>query len=163
MSRGERYAEDALRETNHLDPAFMIVSGDGSFMVLPADTSDEHAKRRSVAIARLACVAHAATAVVFVSEAWMSHNPHFGARASQAPDRREILMISGETYSSRKQRLLPIIRHESGKFAGFVEGDNPNSDQVQGKFSTILPSWRPTAQEREEAKRMLADVGVKVC
>ncbi len=154
----ERCATLSMRECGEVRPTFMILTGEGTLLLLPGNMADEREKDTSAMTARLVCLAHDANAVVVVSEAWMSVRSHRSAYElpSEAPDRKEVVMLLGEAYGSRKMKFLPILRSESGAFRGFGDSSDSPYDSVEGRFTNILPAQRPTSEVRAEAKRILA-------
>src|SRR5258706_14835962 len=66
------YARFTLQESGNLEPTILILANDGSIIFLTGDTFDDRAKDKFIREARLVCIAYAAQAVAFVSEAWMS-------------------------------------------------------------------------------------------
>ena len=81
---------------------------------------------------------------------------------SEAFDRREFVVLMGESHGGQKQKFLPIIRSGNGKFFGFGESEVPEMDEMKGRFAQLLPTKVPDAQLREVAKVMLKVKGVKV-
>ena len=74
---------------------------------------------------------------------------------SEAFDRREFVVLMGESRDGQKQRFLPIIRSGNGKFFGFGESEVPEMDAMKGRFAQILPLKIPDDQMRDLAKVML--------
>jgi hypothetical protein len=112
------------------------------------------------------CIAHAASACVMTLEAWAKFaKPGEKLDLTEAPseafDRREVVVLMGESRDGQKQKFLPIIRSGNGKFFGFGEPDSPAADSFQGRFAQILPPKVADAQLREVAKAMLKVKGVK--
>ena len=62
---------------------------------------------------------------------------------SEAFDRREVVVLTGETALHCKQMLLPIIRTDAGGFFGFGEHDSPKLDNFNGRFAQLLPPNSP--------------------
>ena len=81
-------------------------------------------------------------------------------KPSEAFDRREIVVLTGETVKHGKQKLLPIIRTDAGGFFGFGEHDGPKLDNFEGRFAQMLPPNRATAEARKSARAMLAAMGI---
>jgi hypothetical protein len=137
--------------------------GNGSLLILPGNMADEQEKDESVMTARLVCIAYRATAVVFVSEAWMTVSKENTAirPPSQSPNRKEIVMLLGETGDNRKQKILPIVRAESGDFSGFGDPRDSSFDSVEGRFTEILPPL-VTLRAQTMAKKLLAVLGVSL-
>jgi hypothetical protein len=148
------YAQLALCETGELGAAFVFLTPNDSVLILPVDTSDDRVKNFSEKLARVACIAHAATGVVFVGGAWMSRQPAVLIPPSEASDRQEIVIITGEAYGGAKQKVLPIIRDWSGRFCDF--GGGLPLKRGEGRFTNILPCELPTPQVQAEAKQLLS-------
>jgi hypothetical protein len=79
---------------------------------------------------------------------------------SEAFDRREVVVLTGETVQHCKQKLLLIIRTDADGFFGFVEHDGPRLDNFEGRFAQLLPPKRPDAEGIELARAMLAAMGI---
>jgi hypothetical protein len=79
---------------------------------------------------------------------------------SEAFDRREVVVLTGESAGHGQQRLLPIIRTDAGGFFGFGEHDGPQLDNFEGRFAQMLPPKRPGAEARDLARAMLAAMGI---
>jgi hypothetical protein len=136
-------------------------------MFVPASLADADDKDDFAMTARLMCIAHAATAIVMTMEAWMkSATPgeklDMTEPPSEAFDRREVVVLMGESRDGQKQKFLPIIRSDNGKFFGFGESDVPGMDKVEGRFAQILAPKAPDAKMRLLAQAMLKVKGVKI-
>jgi hypothetical protein len=59
-----------------------------------------------------------------------------------------------------KQRLLPIIRTDAGGFFGLGEHVGPKIDNFEGRFAHMLPPKPPSAEGIEQARALLAAMGV---
>ena len=68
----------------------------------------------------------------------------------------------GESRDGQKQKFLPIIRSDNGKFFGFGESSLPSMDKMEGRFAQILPPKLADAQMRLLAKTMLQVKGVNI-
>lgn len=165
LAQAEHYANYCMRNTGRVTPALFLLGPDGPLMLVPESLADESAKDDFANNARLMCIAHGATAVVMVLEAWakfatpgekfdMTEPP------SEAFDRREVVVLMGESRDGPKQKFLPIIRSGNGKFFGFGESDVPVMDQMTGRFAQILPPKVPDDEMRLVAKAMLKVKGV---
>jgi hypothetical protein len=166
LAQAEHYANYSMRNLGRVPPTLFLIGADGPVLFIPDNLADDGAKDDFATTARLMCIAHAATASVMTLEAWMkSATPgekfDMTEPPSEAFDRREVVVLMGESHTGQKQKFLPIIRSGNGKFFGFGESDVPVMDQMQGRFAQILPPKIPDAQLREVAKAMLKvkDVG----
>jgi hypothetical protein len=111
------------------------------------------------------CIAHAATACVMALEAWAKFakpGEKFDETEppSEAFDRREFVVLMGESRSGQKQKFLPMIRSDNGKFFGFGESEAPMMDEMKGRFAQLLPTKVPDDAVRDVAKAMLKVKGV---
>jgi hypothetical protein len=135
-------------------------------MFMPESLEDGAAKDAFATNARLMCIAHAATSVVMAIEAWAKFakpDEKFDETEppSEAFDRREFVILMGESHSGQKQKFLPIIRSGNGKFFGFNESEVPIMDEMKGRFAQLLPTKVPDVAIRDVAKAMLKVKGVK--
>jgi hypothetical protein len=81
-------------------------------------------------------------------------------RASEALDRREVVVLAGETRGAKKQRFLPIIRTNAGGFFGFGESDVPQFDNFQVRFADILAPHPPAKEMQAKARLLLKAMGI---
>ena len=165
LAQAEHYAGWAMRKIGNVPPTMMGLSPRGPLFFVPSAMTDDRAKDNFANTARLICVAHDATAIVMILEAWMNCAPpgetlDMQERPSEAIGRREIVMLTGESRSGCKHKLLPIIRTDVGGFFGFGEFDSPAPDSFQGRFAEILPPKRPTKEMRNQARMLLAVIGI---
>jgi hypothetical protein len=129
-------------------------------MFMPESLEDGAAKDDFATNARLMCIAHAATAVVMALEAWVKFaKPDETLDETEAPsealDRREVIVLMGESPTGQRQKILPITRSGNGKFFGFGEPELPELDAIKGRFTQILPTKVPDATMRDLAKAMM--------
>jgi hypothetical protein len=134
LAQAEHYANFSMRNIGRLPPTLFLIGPDGPMMFMPESLADDSAKDDFATNARLLCIAHGATAVVLALEAWAKFaKPGEKFDMTEAPseafDRREFVVLMGESHSGQKQKFLPIIRSGNGKFFGFGE-------------SAVLPSLR---------------------
>lgn len=166
LAQAEHYANFSMRNMGRLPPTLFLIGPDGPLMFMPESLADESAKDDFATSARLMCIAHAATSVVMALEAWAKFaTPGEKFDMTEAPseafDRREFVVLMGESHSGQKQKFLPIIRSGNGKFFGFGESEVPTMDEMKGRFAQLLPTKVPDAATRELAKAMLKVKGVK--
>ena len=165
LALAEGYAAYAMRNLGHVPPALLADSPTGLIHFMPSCLKDERAKDTFANTARLICVGYEVTAAVLVLEAWMKlakpgESLDMTEPPSEAFDRREVVVLTGETAGRGQQKLLPIIRTDAGGFFGFGEHDGPNLDNFEGRFAQMLPPNRATAEARELARAMLAAMGI---
>jgi len=160
LANAGHYADFCMRNSGRVTPALFLIGPDGPLMFVPESLADEHAKDGFATQARLMCLAHAATACVMTLEAWAKFaKPGEKFDLTEAPseafDRREVVVLMGESRDGQKQKFLPIIRSDNGKFFGFGESEVPGMDEIKGRFAQLLPTKVPDAAMRDLAKAML--------
>lgn len=165
LVQAEDYANFSMRNIGRLPATLFLIGADGPMIFMPESLGNDRAKDDFAANAQLMCVAHAATSVVMALEAWAKFaqpGEKFDEteRPSEAFDRRELVVLSGESTNGTKQRFLPIIRSGNGKFFGFGESEIPELDGMQGRFAQLLPTKLPDTAMRDLAKMMLKAKGV---
>jgi hypothetical protein len=154
-----------MRNIGHVPPALLAESPTGFIHFTPDSLKDERTKDNFANTARLICIGYEVTAAVLVLEAWiktakLDETLDMTEPPSEAFDRVEAVVLSGETFEHDRQMLLPIIRTDAGGFFGFGEHDGPQFDHFQGRFAQMLPPKRPSAENRELARAMLEAMGV---
>jgi len=102
---------------------------------------------------------------VLLIEAWMRLAPPGGkldldTPPSEALDRREVVLLIGETFGVHTQRFLPIIRTDAGGFFGFGDYDGPEGDSFQGRFAQLMPPGAAPADQQALARRLLDAMGL---
>jgi hypothetical protein len=167
LAQAEHYADHSMRNIGRVPPTLFLIGADGPAMFMAENLADTGAKDDFATTARFVCIAHAATATVMTLEAWMKtavpgENMDMTEPPSEAFDRREVVVLMGESHDGLKQKLLPIIRSDNGKFFGFGESDVPGVDKMEGRFAQILSPNVPDNEIRLLAQTMLRVKGVKV-
>ena len=71
LAQAEHYANYSMRNMGRVPPTLFLIGPDGPMMFMPESLADEQAKDDFANMARLTCIAHAATATVMTLEAWM--------------------------------------------------------------------------------------------
>ena len=165
IANAEHYANFCMRNSGRVTPALFFLGPDGQGMFCPESLADDSAKDDFANNARLVCIAHGATAAVMAMEVWAKfatpgEKLDETERPSEAFDRREFVVLMGESHSGRKQKFLPIIRSGNGKFFGLGESEDPGADEMKGRFAQLLPTIIPDAAMRDLAKVMLKVKGV---
>ena len=164
LAQAEHYANYCMRNSGHMPPTLFLIGSEGPLMFMPDSLADEGDKDEFATKARLMCIAHAATSVVMAPEAWVQFakpGEKFDATEppSEAFDRQEVVVLMGESHAAQKQKFLPIIRSDNGRFFGFGEDKAPPIDSMSGRFAHFLPPKVPNAGAREIAKAMLKAEG----
>jgi hypothetical protein len=165
LAYAEGYADFSMRNLGRVPPSLLAISPKGSFHFIPSNLKNVRAKDTFANTARLICLAYGVTAAVIVLEAWMkTAKPGETLDATEPPseafDRPEVVVITGEAIGQQKQKLLPIIRTDAGGFFGFGEHTGPKFDNYKGRFAQIIPPKKPTSEDQELAKTMLAAMGI---
>jgi hypothetical protein len=154
-----------MRNIGHVPPALLADSPNGVIQFVPDNLKDVRAKDTFANTARLLCVAYEVTAAVLVLEAWMKKaKPGETLDMTEAPseafDRQEVVVLTGETVQHSKQMLLPIIRTDAGGFFGFGEDGGSQLHNFEGRFAQLLPPKQPPAEAKELALGVLAAMGI---
>lgn len=165
LARAEHYANFSMRNMGRMPPTLFLLGPDGPLMFMPESLEDGAAKDDFATNARLMCIAHAATACVMALEAWAKFakpDEKFDETEppSEAFDRREVVVLIGESHTGQRQKFLPIIRSGNGKFFGFGESEAPAMDEMKGRFAQLLPKKIPDTAMCDLAKAMLKVKGV---
>ena len=166
IAQSAHYAEFSMRKFSRLTPALFLIGADGQLlMFVPDNLADDAAKDDFATTARLVCIAHGATACVMVLEAWAKFaTPGEKLDVSEPPseafDRREVVVLMGESREMQRQKFLPILRSGNGKFFGFGEPHVPGVDRMEGRFAQILPPKVPDEATREVVQAMLKVKGI---
>ena len=165
MSQAVDYAEQQMRELGCLDATLIISSPEGRLMMPAGHTGTVAAKDEFASVARLFCIAHAATLAVLVVEAWvvMGKDGQPADRSvppSLSPDRQEFVVVLGEATGVEKQSLHPILRTETGEFKGFGHAILLPPCPADGRFARLLPVRTPRKGERKIAESLLKSMGV---
>jgi hypothetical protein len=165
LARAEDLALFSMRARGTVAPTLLAVGAGGPICFIPSSLKDERAKDNFANIARLVCVAHAATAAVLMIEAWMKTASPDGTLdltvpPSESLHRREVVVLTGESHTGCRQKFLPIIRTGAGRFFGFGEFSTPPETTFSGRFAQILPPKVPSAAEQKAAAALLAVLGV---
>ena len=160
LAQAAHYAGFCMRNSGKMAPTLFLIGADGPMMFCPATMLDETEKDAFATTARLVCIAHAATVCVMALEAWMKHAKP-GEKLdtteppSEAVDRQEVIVLMGESHAGQKQKFLPIIRSDNGKFFNLGETTVPGMDKMEGRFAQILPPKLADDQSRLLATTML--------
>ncbi len=141
-----------MRQFGRVPPAVMAQCSKGTLFYMPEKMGDERAKDHFANTTALICIAHDVSEVVVILEAWIKvaapgETLDPTERPSEALDRREVVVLSGEARGSKRQKFLPIIRTDAGGFFGFGESDLPEfleADQewcLTGQQPVHVPSF----------------------
>jgi hypothetical protein len=159
------YAEFAMTNIGRVPPTMLAVAPEGLLHFIPETLADERAKNDFANIGRLICAAYGATCMVMILESWVTmakpgKTLDMETPPSEAFDREEFVVVMGETFGSKTQRFLPIIRTDAGGFFGFGEFEASKFDGIEGRFAGMLPTEKPTPEMRAMAQALLAAMGV---
>lgn len=162
------FAADRMLGTGELAPMFSIhfkQAGQPALAIVPADFADPPTKDRTVMMVKLLGVAVDAFAISLMTEAWVAtvSDKTDEAIARLAPsermDRREVVMVMMSQRGGKPRAMIrEILRSDDGSVSlGAVE---PDHDGLQGRMSNLLLPDRPTAEQRANARAMLAVSGI---
>lgn len=174
FKEARNFADYSLRHMGQLRPTF-FVHGEhpivtpskeaGRFIqmhVIESDMASPAQKDKVALMAKLLNAANGATACCLMVEAWMSNTP--GELPSEAPDRKEYVVLLGESHTEgRQSQILPIVRSDNQKFWGIGEHSielEPRS--IEGRFANLLPPIVLEQADREFAHMALLNLGMKM-
>ena len=108
-----------MRNTGSVPPMAIADTADGFIFCMPSGVPDVAAKDRFADVARFLAIAYNASAIVMVVEAWVRMAKpviRFDTvtPTSQAPDRKEMVVLMLEDQTRSATGLLPTLREGSG-------------------------------------------------
>ncbi len=167
IAQAKIYSKHMMEATGSVPPTLMALTPEGFMMFVPASVANENEKDQFANAGRLLAVGYNATAVAMILESWITFATRPGqpldvTPPSQSPDRKEVIVIMGETRESCAQQFLFIQRNSSGKFTGFGTSLLPQFDDMQGRFAQMMPPKVPGENEVFMARSLLTAMGVKV-
>lgn len=156
-----------LTPDGRMPPALFLIGSAGPMIYTPEHFDDVEDRELFAEHSRLICIAHNATSIVMAVEAWikvvkLDEDFDLTELPSEALDRKEIVMLLGESRDRHEQKCLPIIRSDNGNFFGLGEPETSSQDQMEGRFVRILPKNKSTPKQRLLARAQLKADSVKV-
>ena len=164
MKQAEKYVSLQMHGEGHCPPRLFMDGIEGKAVVHPPDLSSESGKDNFSTMAKLLCLAHGASACVFVSEAWMlkaknGEKLDLSRPPSESLDRQEVVIVMGESREGCLQEFFPILRHENGKFKGLGVA-RLEENKLAGRFGQFITAEVPDAETRRQAKMVLEANGI---
>jgi hypothetical protein len=161
------YALHMMRTTGSVPPTVIADTNEGYVFCMPTALTDDAAKDRFAEVARLFAIAHEASALVLVVEAWAKlpdARGHLDTETppSESPDRKEVVALMLEDHSRCATCLLPITRDETEKFSAFGDTAPLEFGESAGRFSKLMPRNKPSAREAAQAKASLLSLGMSI-
>ena len=152
LARAEDLALFSMRARGKVLPTLLAVGPGGPLFFVPASLKDERAKDQFANLARLICIAHAATAAVMILEAWMKLASADGkldltVPPSESMDRKEVVVLTGESRTGCRQKMLPLIRTGAGGFFGFGEFEGPEPTSFNSTSIDFFTPWNVRSPE----------------
>lgn len=167
FAQATHYAEWHLREGGFMPAAIFLISADGppTFLAYGKDFGSVASKNDFVHTAQLFCLYHAAVMSVFALEVWMTartrENVDVTEMPSEAFDRRENIVLLGETSAGNSIKVLPIIRSGNHKFFNLGEPEQMDGYNFAGRFSNVLPTKTAPPEIRQAAGMLLTMKNVR--
>ena len=146
----------------------MIADTDeGYVFCMPSELTDDASKDRFAEVTRLFAIAQHARSLVMVVEAWAKlpdANGHLDTNMppSQAPDRKEVVVLMLEDHSRNATVMLPILRNAGGEFTAFGDPGPMHFGESVGRFSSLMPKNKPSVREAAKAKATLLGLGMNI-
>lgn len=166
MAHGEFFADFHLRKDGHFPPTCFLLTKEGPVVFQPGPVTGAESKEQMVMLIKMLCVAHAATAVVTVMEAWASFaTPEAPLDPNEPPSeavgRREVVMVEAECREKVQQKCLAILRTGRGSYFGLGEDLAPPGSTMEGRFAQFLPPLPPTPKQQRWAAKQLKELGLQ--
>ena len=167
IDQSRHYAKHMLQTTGSVPPTLMALTPEGLMMFVPSELEDTDAKDKFANTGRLLAVGYKASAVVMILESWATFPKRPGlplpeGPPSQSPDRKEVVVLMGETRDTRAQQFLFIQRNSSKNFTGFGTSLLPQFDQLEGRFAQMMPPKVPNDNDALMARTLLTAMGVNM-
>jgi len=161
------YALHMMRTTGSVPPTVIADTDEGYIFCMPSELTDDAAKDRFAEVTRLFAIAQSARSIVMVVEAWArvpDANGHLDTETppSQAPDRKEVVVLMLEDHSRNATVMLPILRDGTGTFTGFGDTGPMQFGESVGRFSGLMPRNKPSVREAAQARVTLQALGMHI-
>ena len=142
------FAAKTFNETGELTAMWVAECEDGTILPICAPMTD---KDRIVEAVKQIFKKHKAKRYIFMSEAWTiverdkskwNAAERFAERRSlsEHPDRREVIMVTGEDGERSIMGMMYILRPEHGKPTVSPFEVHSDMDRVGGRMTGLLPS-----------------------
>ena len=166
-SQAAHYALHMMRTTGSVPPTVIADTDEGYIFCMPTELADDAAKDRFAEVTRLFAIAQSARSLVMVVEAWArvpDANGHLDTDTppSQAPDRKEVVVLMLEDHSRNATLMLPILRDASGAFTAFGDAGPMHFGESVGRFSGLMPKNKPSVREAAQARATLLRIGMNI-
>jgi hypothetical protein len=161
------YALHMMRTTGSVPPTVIADTDEGYIFCMPSELTDDSAKDRFAEVARLFAIAHSARSLVMVVEAWTKlpdARGHLDTETppSQAPDRKEVVVLMLEDHSRNATVMLPILRNADGAFTDFGDPGPMQFGESVGRFSGLMPRNKPSVRDAAQARSTLMALGMNI-
>ena len=165
--QGNDYALHMMRTTGSVPPTVIADTDEGFVFCMPSELADEASKDRFAEVAKLFAAAYRAQALIMIVEAWArlpDANGHLDTETppSQAPDRKEVVVLMLEDHSRNATVMLPIVRDEAGAFTSLGDPGPMQFGESMGRFSGLMPRNKPSVREAAQAKATLLGLGMSI-
>jgi hypothetical protein len=165
--QAQDYALHMMRTTGSVPPTVIADTTEGYVFCLPTELTDDAAKDRFAEVTRLFAIAQTARALVMIVEAWArlpDANGHLDTDTppSQAPDRKEVVVLMMEDHSRTATLMLPIVLDAGGAFTEFGDPGPMHFGESTGRFAGLMPRNKPSVREAAQAKATLLGLGLSI-
>ncbi|MBC7980374.1 MAG: hypothetical protein H7Y36_07415 [Armatimonadetes bacterium] len=165
--QAQDYALHMMRTTGSVPPTVIADTDEGFVFCMPTALTDDAAKDRFAEVTRLFAIGQSARSIVMIAEAWARHPDARGhldteTPPSQAPDRKEVVVLMLEDHSRNATRMLPILRDDADVFSGFGDPGPLQFGESQGRFSGLMPRNKPSVREAAQARTTLISLGMNI-
>ena len=165
--QAQDYALHMMRTTGSVPPTVIADTDEGFVFCMPTALTDDAAKDRFAEVTRLFAIAQSARSIVMIAEAWArlpDARGHLDTETppSQAPDRKEVVVLMLEDHSRNATRMLHILRDDAGGFTGFGDPGPLQFGESRGRFSGLMPRNKPSMREAAQARTTLISLGMNI-
>jgi len=165
--QAQDYALHMMRTSGSVPPTVIADTDEGFVFCMPTALTDDAAKDRFAEVTRLFAIAQSARSIVMIAEAWArlpDARGHLDTETppSQAPDRKEVVVLMLEDHSRNATRMLPILRDDAGEFTSFGDPGPLQFGESQGRFSGLMPRNKPSVREAAQARTTLISLGMNI-
>jgi hypothetical protein len=177
LHQAEHYAEASMLARGVVPLSLMVLGREGLLVHATDRCETDHQKTYFATVATVAAVAYEASAVAVIAESWISGldawvsgpDPRGGSNVSntvspsEAPDRKEAVVIYGQSRNATTTRVLSFDRDALGEFTAFGPSILPDIDGgLEGYFSRLMPARETNKDDSLAAFRLLQSAGIEV-
>ncbi len=167
FAQATQYARFTMKKSGCLAPVMMASTREGVIIFSPDQLTDTGAKDDFANKVRLITASYGTAAVVLILESWITKaKPGEGLDTltppSESYERKEVVVLIGQSPQGNITHLLPIHRLGNGKFWNLGDAEEMPADSFEGRFAKLLPPDPVDEKTRMMGRMLLEAMGVKV-